>query len=83
VRVEESTIWLNQKSLAELFQTTTRNIGMHLQNIFEEEELNEASTTKDFFLVRLEGSRKVNRTVKHSRPFHKFSYAFHLLRKLD
>jgi len=65
VRVEEGTVWLNQKSLAELFQTTTRNIGMHLQNVFAEEELNEASTTKDFFLVRLEGSREVNRTVKH------------------
>ena len=65
VRVEDGTIWLNQKSLAELFQTTTRNIGMHLQNIFSEEELSEASTTKDFFLVRLEGSREVNRTVKH------------------
>jgi len=65
VRVEEGTIWLNQKSLADLFQTTTRNIGMHLQNVFTEEELNETSTTKDFFLVRLEGSREVTRIVKH------------------
>jgi len=65
VRVEEGTIWLNQKSLAELFQTTARNIGMHIQNVFSEEELDELSTTKDFFLVQLEGAREVNRKVKH------------------
>ena len=65
MRVEEGTIWLSQKSLAELFQTTARNIGMHIQNVFSEEELDELSTTKDFFLVQLEGAREVNRKVKH------------------
>jgi len=65
VRVEEGTIWLNQKSIAELFQTTPENIGMHFKSIFREEELDEISTTKDFLVVRLEGNREVKRSIKH------------------
>jgi len=52
VCVEDGTIWLNQKSLAELFQTTTDNIGLHLKNIYLEEELDEFATTEDFSIVR-------------------------------
>jgi len=65
VRVEDGTIWLNQKSLSELFQTTPENIGMHFKSIFLEEELDEISTTKDFLVVRLEGNREVKRSIKH------------------
>ena len=65
VRVEDGTIWLNQKSLSELFQTTPQNIGMHFKSIFLEEELDEISTTKDFLVVRLEGNREVKRSIKH------------------
>jgi len=65
VRVEDDTVWLSQKLISELFETTTRNIGMHLQNIFSDEELDENRTTKDFFLVRLEGTREVGRELKH------------------
>jgi len=65
VRVEDGTIWLNQKSLAELFQTTTDNIGLHLKNIYLEEELDEFATTEDFSVVRQEGKREVRRSIKH------------------
>ena len=48
VRLENETVWLNQKLMAELFQTTKQNISLHLQNVFEEGELNEDSVVKDF-----------------------------------
>ncbi len=43
VRVQNGTIWLSQKSLGELFTTSSDNIGLHLKNIFKEGELNAAS----------------------------------------
>ena len=63
-RLEEETVWLTQKSMAELFQTSVPNINMHLKSIFEEEELKEESTIKDFLIVQVEGSREVKRTQK-------------------
>jgi len=56
VRIENETVWLTQKLMAELFQTTVVNINIHLKNIFEEREINPKATIKDFLLVRLEGS---------------------------
>ena len=50
--------------MAELFQTTVPNINMHLKNIFEEGELKENSTIKDFLIVQKEGSREVKRATK-------------------
>lgn len=64
VRLEQETVWLTQKAMAELFQTTSQNITMHLKNIFEEGELQELATCKDFLQVRKEGSRQVERTQK-------------------
>jgi len=63
VRLEGETVWLTQKSMAELFQTTVPNINMHLKNIFDEGELQPESTIKDFLIVRLEGSREVSRKI--------------------
>ena len=63
VRLENETVWLSQKSMAELFQTTVPNINMHLKNIFEEGELDPQATIKDFLIVRLEGAREVNRNI--------------------
>jgi len=65
VRLENETVWLTQKLMAELFQTTVPNINIHLKNIFEEGELDEAATIKDFLIVRLEGSREVNRNIEY------------------
>jgi len=53
---------LKQKLMAELFQTSSQNITIHLKNIFEEGELNEDATCKDFLQVQKEGSREVKRT---------------------
>lgn len=65
VRFESETIWLTQRQMAELFGTSTDNIGLHLKNIYAEGELSEEATAEDYSLVRLEGKRKVNRTVRH------------------
>ena len=61
VRLENETVWLTQKLMAELFQTTPQNITIHLKNIFEEGELDEKATCKDYLQVQMEGGRKVER----------------------
>ena len=50
--------------MAELFQTTPQNITIHLKNIFEEGELQENATCKDFLQVRQEGNRIVENNCK-------------------
>jgi len=61
VRFQDETVWLTQKLMAELFQTTPQNITIHLKNIFEEGELEEEATCKDFLQVQMEGKREVKR----------------------
>ena len=65
VRLENETVWLTQKLMAELFQTTVPNINIHLKNIFEEGELDAKSTIKDFLIVRFEGNREVSRNIEY------------------
>ena len=60
----DETVWLTQKRMAELFQTTPQNITLHLKNIFEEDELQEDTTCKDFLQVQQEGNRMVERKQK-------------------
>ncbi len=50
-RFQDETVWLTQKLMAELFQTTSQNITIHLKNIFEEGELEVKATCKDFLQV--------------------------------
>ncbi len=64
VRLENETAWLTQKLMAELFQVEPQNITMHLKNIYQEGELVENSTCKDFLQVQKEGSREVERRQK-------------------
>lgn len=64
-RFQEETVWLTQKQLSELFHTTPQNITLHLKNIYEEQELEEVSTCKDFLQVQMEGNREVKRNQKH------------------
>ena len=64
VRLENETVWLSQKLMAALFQTTPQNITIHLKNIFEEGELIESATCKDFLQVQKEGVRMVERNQK-------------------
>ena len=61
--IESETVWLSQVQMAELFQTTVPNVNLHLKNIFEEKELEEAATIKDFLIVRQEGKRQVQRNI--------------------
>ncbi|MDO9041411.1 MAG: virulence RhuM family protein [Desulfocapsaceae bacterium] len=64
-RFEDETLWLSQVLMADLFQTTTPNINLHIKNILAEGELSEAATIKDYLIVRSEGGRQVRRQVKH------------------
>jgi len=61
---KDETFWATQKAIAELFDTSADNIGLHLKNIFNEGELEESATTEDFSVVQTEGKRKVSRTPK-------------------
>ncbi|MDD3563517.1 MAG: virulence RhuM family protein [Candidatus Cloacimonetes bacterium] len=61
----DETIWLSQRHLAELFQTTVANINIHIKNIYREGELIPERTIKDFLIVQNEGDRDVQRQVTH------------------
>ncbi len=63
VRLENESVWLTQNQMAELFQTTQQNISLHVQNIYQEGELQPQATHKESLSVRQEGSRQVKRQV--------------------
>lgn len=65
VMFEHETVWLSQRQMAELFDKDTDTIGLHLKNIYSEEELQEKSTTEFFSVVQTEGKRQVSRKIKH------------------
>jgi prophage maintenance system killer protein len=65
VKLERDTVWLTQRQMADLFDTSTDNVGLHLKNIFADSELEEAATTVDFLVVQSEGKRRVRRQVKY------------------
>ncbi len=65
VRLDGQTVWLTQAAMTELFQTTKQNISLHLQNIFEERELDPAATVKQYLTVQTEGSRQVRRAIDY------------------
>lgn len=64
VKLENDTVWLSQKQMAELFDKDSDSIGLHLKNIFESGELEETSTTEEFSVVQKEGQRNVKRKIK-------------------
>ncbi len=61
---KDDTIWLSQKSIAELFECSSDNISLHLKNIFIEKELEKKSTTEIFSIVQKEGQRNVKRNIE-------------------
>ena len=63
VRIEEETVWLSQKQMALLFDCSVDNVGLHLKNIYKEDELKELSTSENFSVVQQEGIRFVKRKV--------------------
>lgn len=65
VTVEQDNVWLSQRQMGELFETSPENILMHLRNIYRENELGEEATAKNFLVVQTEGIRQVRRQVKH------------------
>lgn len=65
VRLAEETVWLPQRLIAELFQTTIPNVNQHLKTIYEEGELRPEATIKKYLIVQKEGKREVSRQVDH------------------
>jgi hypothetical protein len=65
VRLAEDTVWLTQKQLATVFDTTRENIVQHIKNILQENELSEDRTCKKFLQVQTEGIRNVKREIEH------------------
>ena len=65
VRLDQETVWLTQRQMAEVFHTSTDNVSLHLKNIYATGELGEAATTEDFSVVRSEGQRKIRRGIRH------------------
>jgi hypothetical protein len=57
VKIEKETVWLTQKQMAELFQCSTDNIGLHLKNIFKEDELNENSVAEEYSVTATDGKK--------------------------
>jgi len=64
VLLQDETIWLTQKAMSILFDTTPQNITIHLKNIFESGELEEGATCKEYLQVQKEGGREVSRKQK-------------------
>ena len=63
VRLQDETVWLTQKLMAELFQKDVRTINEHIKNIFNEGELTPNPTIRKFRIVQKEGQREVERLV--------------------
>ena len=65
VQFQGETVWLSQAQMTELFQTTKQNVSLHIQNIYDEHELERTGTVKESLTVRQEGNRRVSRNVEH------------------
>ena len=63
LRAKDQTVWLSQREMAELFDVSTDNVGLHLKNIFEDGELSKETTAEESSVVQTEGTRQVQRTV--------------------
>ena len=60
-RLENDTVWLSQKMMMELFQTTKQNISLHINNCYVEGELERERTVKEYLTVQQEGKRRIER----------------------
>ncbi|MCX6794934.1 MAG: virulence RhuM family protein [Candidatus Falkowbacteria bacterium] len=63
VKLENETVWLSQVQMAELFNCGVANINLHLKNVFNEAELSENQTIKEYLIVQKEGNKEVKRPV--------------------
>ena len=60
----DATIWMSQRSMAELHQTSPQNITLHIKNIYADGELDESSTCKNYLQVQNEGTRQAEWEIK-------------------
>ncbi|SDC25775.1 virulence RhuM family protein [Acinetobacter boissieri] len=65
VRLLDETVWLTQKQMAEMFQKNVSTINEHIKNVFDEGELDQNSTIRNFRIVQQEGGRSIEREVQH------------------
>jgi hypothetical protein len=65
VRLEDESVWLTQQMMAELYQTSKQNVSHHIQNIYEEGELQPEATVKKYLTVQQEGTRQVRRNLDY------------------
>ena len=63
VKFTGETVWLSQQQMAELYQSSRSNVVEHIKHIYEDEELDEESTCRNFRQVRQEGNRQVTREI--------------------
>jgi len=65
MRYEEENIWLTQKLMATLYDVDVRTINEHIKKIYNDNELTEDATIRNFRIVQIEGNREVSREIKH------------------
>lgn len=65
VKLDNDTVWLTQQQMSDLFQTARTNVVEHLKHIYDDEELQQNATCRNFRQVRTEGNRQVSREVPH------------------
>ena len=65
VNIDEESVWLTQKQIAELFEKDAKTISRHIINLFKEGTLEKETTVSNFEIVQKEGYREVIRKVDH------------------
>ena len=65
VTVGNDTVWLSQRQMADLFEVSTDNVGLHIKNAYQEGELSEMATTEESSVVQIEGGRRIKRKILH------------------
>ncbi len=63
LRADRETVWLSQRQMAELFDVSQDNIGLHLKNLYADGELVREATTEESSVVQTEGEREVRRPL--------------------
>lgn len=63
VIISDDTVWLSQRALAELYETSVPNVKIHIKGIYEDRELTSQATIKKYLIVQTEGVRQVERAI--------------------
>jgi hypothetical protein len=64
VEVVQDTVWLTAVQMAELFQTTRQNIGLHIRHVFSEAELERTTNVRETSVAQQEGKRTITRNIE-------------------